>query len=258
MEMVILIIAWISSAVLLRKIHNKDKTKKIVERRIVKVMVVSKKILYMGMMILMILMMVVFGVKLSDQHSEKEFVPPTTPQFSSLEEYLTEHRDIDVLTKPEIWRDMSIGSKIQVLEIIVNLERGFFGIPNEIKILFDDLREGISACYGDIQKNIIIDHSSLLNREPYYALRSVLHELFHCYQHRLVEAYDSVDGSLKGLQIYDTIRKYKWELNNYKSPDQDSLAYAKQQVEKDAYGFAQERADKYMELISSFISSIGE
>lgn len=252
---VTLLIVLFSSAVLLRKTHNKNKIRKIVKRRIVKSVTVSKNILCIG---LMILMMVVFGIEMLNQHLVKESVPPTTPQFMSLEEYLTENRDIDVLTKPEIWRDMTIESRKQVLGIIVDLERGFLGIPNEIKILIDDLREGLVACYGDTQQTIILDQFSILNSDPYPPLRMVLHELFHCYQLRLVEVYDTVDGSLKGLQMYDTIRKYKWEFDNYKSHDQDSLAYAMQQIEKDAYSFAQERADKYMELISSHISSTGE
>lgn len=236
-----------SSLVLFRRIRNKQRRTRIVKRRVVKAITDSGTILCAGMLCLML---VVAGNKLQGKSLLKSS-DTETPQAASIEEYLAEYRDIDVLAQPDVWDRLPLGGKLWVLQTVSDLELGFLGVPNKIEVYVDELESGISACYNENEQSITLSYNTL-DRKPSACLRSLLHEVYHCYQHRLVEAYNAAVESLKNLQIYDAARIYKREFATYKGIN-DLEAYAKQQVEIDANAFSKEAAERYLEWINTYL-----
>ena len=199
---------------------------------------------------MLVMMVAMIGNKMINGYLIKESTKPT-PKSMSLEEYLAEYRDIEILAQPEMWNRIPVGGKLWVLQTIVDIERGFLGVPNEIEVYVDDLRDGLKAFYNEDEEIIVLSYDTI-DSAPYDSLQSTLHELYHCYQYRLVEAYESMDSKLKNLQVYNTVRKYQEELEDYKSGFDDLYAYTRQTLEIDAREYAREAADRYLEWIDLY------
>lgn len=81
----------------------------------------------------------------------------------------------------------------------------------------------------------------------------MLHEVYHVYQHQLIDVYNSVDENYKKLNLLYEASIYAEENENYKNGEEDYDAYRKQKLEVMADNYGYKTAIEYIELIEKYL-----
>lgn len=161
-----------------------------------------------------------------------------------------------LLLQEEKWVELTVQEKIDVLQVVANIEVRFLGLPNELVVGVSNLSDDTTARYNDNIYTVSIDLNYLETETAYDVLCSCLHEVYHSYQHRLVEAYNTVDENLKTLQIFRSAEKYNEEFLNYDDGEEDYYSYYTQNCESDAREYAINAANDYYNRIDEYLSEI--
>lgn len=179
-------------------------------------------------------------------------VPPATMENIS-EQTIENHLQELVVLGDGSWPTLDVREKMDVLQTVVNIERHYLGISNEVKVCVLDLEENTLGHYVDATQEITISTNSLINDSPWSLIDTICHEVYHCYQYRLIDVMNSADESCKNLQIFQTVRDYAKEFKNYKHGEDDIEGYLFQECEIDASTYAYFEVDKYYEWIMDYL-----
>lgn len=247
---IILSIAY-SLLVLHRKIHNRKKMNLVLRNRFYKCVTGTFSILAVGMSIIMISIAVqgvcdlsILKTAIKGSHREE------------LEQYTISNNINTVLKLQEYeWTRLATQEKIDVLQVIANIEANYLGLPNKLNVQVSDLEEDTLGCYVDETYTIYIDVEHIENDSSYAILESCCHEAYHSYQHRLVDAYKDADESLQALRLYKNVRFYEKEFADYSDGSEDILTYYFQQCEIDAREYAESAVEDYYLRISEYIET---
>ena len=232
-----------------RKIKNKEKTKRILFRRALRVGIGAQYIFAVGFAVIMILLVyrITFTTTVIDSDVKSEVSESESWTISS---------NIEELSKfyPSTWEQLSVEEKMDLCGLVVNIECYSFGIPYQVSVGAANLREGVLASYShpDHRVRISLEHLAMCPSSE-DVLSSITHECCHAYQHGLVEAYEQLDDDYKGLFLfkYEKIGTYAKEFENYSSGE-DYDEYMSQQCEIDAYKHGERSARFYMERIYEY------
>lgn len=151
----------------------------------------------------------------------------------------------------DTWKTLSVKEKMNVLEEIKEEQRECFGISYELYLCAEPLEEGTLGTYNHIEHKITIDAEHLKSSDSRYVLRTLLHESMHAYQHRCAELYGEIDEEYKNMPLFNDAAKYKQNLDNYVSSDDDSLGYYAQLVEVNARDYAELMTEEYFSYIEA-------
>lgn len=143
------------------------------------------------------------------------------------------------------WEKMSIDEKLDLLQIVTNIELNHLGLDHELKVHATTLGKNTNACYRPKEKSVNVNIKRLEYAKGYEMLTSVAHESFHAYQHRMVETYKTAGAAEKKLLYFRKLEKYDKEMSNYISGKADYEAYYNQSMEIDARAYGKERAAYY-------------
>ena len=231
-----------------RKIKNKEKIKRILFRRVLRVGVGAQYIFGVGFAIIMILLVyrITFTTTIIDSDVKSEVSETESWTISS---------NIEELSKfyPSTWERLNDSEKMDLCGVVVNIECYSLGIPYPVSVGAGNLEDDVLADYyhPDHQVRISLEH--LAFSAPEEVFRSITHECYHAYQHGLVEAYEQMDDDYKDLFLfrYENIDTYAKEFENYSSDDYDE--YMSQQCEIDAYDHGDRAARYYMERVYEYL-----
>lgn len=183
-------------------------------------------------------------------------VPATTIERSATQT-ISNNIDTVLLLQEDEWEKLSTQEKPDTLQTVANIEAHYLGIPNELNVGIANLKGDTLACYNDNTHTISIDLEHLENDSVYDVLESCFHEAYHSYQHRLVDAYNSADESIKGLRIYKTDALYVEEFENYvDGEDCDFCTYYDQRCESDARDYAEYALFDYYNRIDEYLNEM--
>jgi len=179
------------------------------------------------------------------------FNPSVAPAASAAEnhtiaEHLEELRKLD----EDTWETLDPAERLDLVQTIANIEDTYLGLPHELIVTAGDLPESIVGQYDDHTHTITLDTDYLQTRLAHEVLDTVCHEAYHAYQHRLCDAYDSLDSDFKGLLLFYRTEKYTADFEHYYSGD-DFDAYYFQQVEIDARNYAADAVKDYYAKIEA-------
>lgn len=154
-----------------------------------------------------------------------------------------------LLLDEDIWGNLSIDEKLDVLQTVANIEQRYLGLPHELNVGTSNLKEGLGGYYNDQSHEIIISLDCLVNDSSYEMTNTIAHEAFHALQHRMVDAYDEASDDLKDLYFYKNASVYKKEFAEYEDGFSDFETYHSQECEEDARIYAEKAADDYFSRI---------
>lgn len=156
--------------------------------------------------------------------------------------------------KEKKWRKLSVNNKMDIAQIIVNIEGEYLGLSNPIIIGGDNLSMNKLAEYNYRTKKIMIDINHLQYAESSDVLNSLLHECYHSCQDEYVAIYDDTKKKYKDNYILKEAKQYKKELNNYKKASGDDAKsfdnYYSQMIEHDARRYAELRSEDYLPTLN--------
>ena len=85
-------------------------------------------------------------------------------------------------------------------------------------------------------------------------LDTLLHEVYHCYEHRLVEVYTAVNPELQRLRLFRDAADYADEMAQLVDPEEDYSAYAAQAKETDSRIYAATGVQEYYDRIAAYMA----
>ena len=155
---------------------------------------------------------------------------------------LESHKEDLALLAEDRWESLSLQQKLGVMQVIINVESSYLGIPIELSASCMNLDENVLSAYASSRQTVLFDSNTLSNGSSYESLNCALHEVRHAYQHTLVDVYNEVDPAYQNLLVFRGVGEVAEEFQNY----QDSgLEYYTQVSEQDARLYAQEAAEFY-------------
>lgn len=151
-----------------------------------------------------------------------------------------------VLQNEESWSALDADSRVEVLQVLVDAERAELGILRPVTLRAEPL-DGSLGLYEDDKSLIRIDLEHLMTSPAKNVARTICHESYHCYEHRLMEVFAEAESQSRSLLIFRSAANYHSELadDHYISPKEDPEGYAAQICENDAYNYASAEVEKY-------------
>lgn len=177
-------------------------------------------------------------------------VRPVTPsQRSSLSVLMEENIDTLLKFHPEQWEQLSTREKLDALQTLANMEACYLGLPHELNVRARSTAEDTAGHYEDGTHRITLSLSDLEDAPPEEVMDSLCHEVYHSYQHRLVDLYRSLPGENRELRIFAAAEAYMEEFADYVSGEENYENYYTQRCEQDARDYAEESVQLYFEVI---------
>ena len=249
---VAVIIALVYSILILcRKIRCKSRFKRILLLRAMRAVQASKEFICLSLAIIMIVIgvNVVFGTSL--------VTPSISPaERSRIDEWtIANNMSSLVLLQEDKWATLSLEEKLDVLQVVANIEQRYLGLSNELTVGADNLSEGLTGSYSDSEHRIIVSLDSLMNDSAYELTDTIAHEAYHAYQHRMVEAYDEASEEFKTLLLFYDATLYKEEFAHYIDGSKDAHDYYSQKCETSARRYAKTAVDDYYSKINKYIAN---
>ena len=177
--------------------------------------------------------------------------PKTAPTNNSVySEKYTIKNNTETLSnlKQEKWEELTIQEKLEVLQVVCNIERNYLGVANTITVKSAVLEDNVLGEYLDEKYTILIDLDHLNTASARSVLNTITHECYHCYQFRLIDLYDNSNEIDRNLAMFNHVEEYKEEFINYNSDG--GYEYYNQSVEVDAREYAQAAVvDYYSKLM---------
>lgn len=231
-----------------RKIPQPERKKQIIKRRLYRCWWVSCELLTGGVALLLagLLINLVLGVNLFLPRVRA--VVGTSP--AGTEQTLSEHAMELQSLQEETWAALTLQQKLDVLQMVANIEAQELGLPQEVRVGGSVLEEDVLAQYADRTHTVKISLDHLETAGPLDVLDSVLHECYHAYQHRLVDLYEAEkDPAMLQLKVFRSVAQYAYEFTHYEG--EDDRAYYEQACETDARRYARQRTYDYLECMDS-------
>ncbi|MPM07776.1 hypothetical protein SDC9_54084 [bioreactor metagenome] len=231
--------------VMCRKIENRGRCGAVLMRRL-RHGVLGGRTLFA---ICLTLLFVPIGLKLALGYDL--FYPAVAPAASAAENHtIAGHLEELQRLEEDTWETLDSTERLDLLQTVANIEDTYLGLPHELNVTAGDLPQSIVGQYDDRTHTITLDADYLETRLAHEVLDTVCHEAYHAYQHRLCDAYDSLDNDFKGLLLFYRTEKYTVDFENYNS-GYDFDAYYSQQVEIDARNYAADAVEDYYAKIKA-------
>ncbi len=234
-----------SILIMSQKIKNRKEIGRTLCGRIVRIVSATQKFMGMGFTFIMLVsgINILFGSSIMKSKVNPETRASTNGQLSS------NKMETLILLQEDSWSMLTIQERLDVLQTVANIERKYFGLPNELNIGAANLNEGIMGYYSDKTHEIILSMDSLLYDSPWILLDTVCHEAYHSYQYRMVDAWQGADECNKNLKLFSNANSYASEFNNYIEGDENFCDYYSQDCESDARKYAEDSvADYYLKI----------
>lgn len=162
---------------------------------------------------------------------------------------LESHKDDLELLVPDRWVSLTLQEKLGVMQVIINIESSYLGIPVELSASCMNLEENVLSSYMSTRETVIFSLNSLAKDSSAELLDSALHEVRHAYQYALMDVYIETDPAYRNLLLFQNLPELIDEFSNY----QDSgLEYYSQISEQDARLYAQQTADLYAQALADW------
>lgn len=175
---------------------------------------------------------------------------------NGIESKVTIADNIDTVAnlREEVWEGLTLQERIDTLQVVTNIESSYLGLSHELNVGAEPMEESTIAFYTDRNHQIRINIDYLESFSAKEILDAICHEAYHAYQHRLCDAWDSIDEEYRELIAFENVSSYKDNFANYKDTDDDFLAYYLLECEQAARQYAEESVEDYYYKIDYYLS----
>ena len=154
------------------------------------------------------------------------------------------------------WEELSAQEKLDVLQVVANVERNGLGIYHDIMVQSGIMqRDSIVGEYDPVNHVITINIDHLQRDTAQETLDTVLHECYHAYQWCLAHLFADSDEQYRNLYLFADARQYVNEFENYHDggdTHKEYEAYYYQSVELNARTYAANAVEGYFSLIELY------
>lgn len=154
---------------------------------------------------------------------------------------------------PSRWQKLDTQRKIDVLQTVCNVEAHYLGLDDTVAVQGDNLSSYTLRVYSDALKLIQINLDYIENDPVDEVLSTLLHEIHHSYEHRLADAYNSVNPEYRNFPIFRDAAHYSYETSNYINPREDYFGYMSQRLEMDSETYAEYGVAEYYRRIYNWL-----
>ena len=154
------------------------------------------------------------------------------------------------LLREEVWVDLTLAERMNVLEWIAAVEGDALGLPFAVQVTEGELEDRVQGTYRNQERQITLSRKLVRNGSALEVLDTLAHELYHAYQYCVVELYQK-NEAYQDMLLFSAANAevYCREFENYQSGTEGGFSeYFNQQVEIDARAFAREICEKYGEI----------
>lgn len=146
------------------------------------------------------------------------------------------------------WTDLSSDERASLLYEVGVRDEQYLGIDNFVSITMstEKMYPYTMAYYEDNNRIIRINVEHIQNDDARENVETILHEVFHAYQHYVVSTLDFSSDVVQNSYYFADAREWKRNMDNYISGELDFDAYEAQRLEADAREYAAERAGIYL------------
>lgn len=175
--------------------------------------------------------------------------------------YKTVYTDADALEahieelqslKPENYATLTVDEKIQLLQVVADIEGRYLGLDTRITVGCSELKEDVLGYYKDSTKEIQID-TEYLDSEPREVISLLCHEMYHAAQHEYARIYDKLSQDEKKSYFLTEAAEYAEELKHYKNGEEGGVheyfAYYTQTLEREARAYGLVSAEQIFDRI---------
>ena len=237
------------------RINNKDRKRFVIRSRVVRILNVSSLLLGLTMFVLSIPIAYnrIFHGGFVVADVKQTSIAGFDTNYTENELGLTYNiESISKIRSVESWEPLTTVQKLSVLQDVCNCESNYWGIDFKVTIVMDDLQEHTLGSYCDAERRITIDKQHLENDAPDEILDTVLHEMYHAWEHSLVRLYLDASESQRKMRVFQHCDEYIREMVNYQDGGKDYesfMAYYCQYLEKDSRIYASEAVKEYYDEI---------
>lgn len=240
--------AFFAMVTMRRRIRSK-KTWLVIAKRIKLIIVQMQHLFAIGLFATMLLLGV--GAFFGSSLMQPEVIATTYTEAE--EQTINNNIESVLMLQEELWVDLSVPERLNILQTVANIERRYLGIPHELNVGVANLGEYTLGYYDDRKHQVIVSLDSLMNDPADEVLNTVCHESYHAYQHCIVSVLENADEELKNLRLFRDARNYAEEFCDYKSDDNGFYDYYYQECEMDAREYAEEAVLDYYKRIEEYL-----
>lgn len=170
---------------------------------------------------------------------------------------MTANMETLVKLKEDVFCELNTEEKLEICKVVCQVEARYLGIETQINVSSAQMDEKVLGCYSHESHTVYINNKHLENGSSYAIVTTCLHEMYHSYQHRLVESYYQVDPQSRNLLMYREIADYIEEMKDYKTglgeSKEDFYDYYTQDMEVMARAYSEDGVKEYFERIEKYL-----
>ena len=237
--------------VMCRPIGDWSRKSRIIGKRIYRAMAGSKAIFGLGLgsiCVILGLSVILQGYLIA---------PTVSPaKYSELMDWSVTNRIEDlVCLTDEDFAELDVEKKLDIAQIVANIEVARLGIPHELNVVASKPAEKkitVLGYYNEAQHLIVINDEYLLRCNAKNLLDTVCHECYHAFQYRMLEEFRfEENGEPAQLNFVSDI--YSIEFEHYVSDDK--LGYYTQPCEISASEYAQLETTRILSEIEEYTTA---
>ena len=184
---------------------------------------------------------------------------PAVKPAAAVEENKAEtvEKNIPLISKIDesIWKNLSLEDRLDVMQTLANVEKVQLGISHEVNVRADSLGLGTYGTYDFNKHEVTINTQVLMDDDSTEAVKTLCHELRHAFQHDVTDAYLSLDEEYQQLAVFDDVRKYYENLDDYQNASRDGFEeYENQTVEADSREYSEKRTAFYFQTVDKYLT----
>lgn len=151
--------------------------------------------------------------------------------------------DDALITKltPSVWKTLSLNEKLRTLQQVANIECENLGLSKKPAVGIHR-EEEFRGYYSNRKEEVRIQADLLWADSTLRLIKTVAHEVYHCYEYELCETYNRWDEEKKSLWK-ERVEQYQYEFDHYVSSPESFEEYYYQSVEVDARNYSDERVE---------------
>ena len=168
---------------------------------------------------------------------------------SELSYSLSEASDELSCLRDEQWDKLPLQRKVDLLQLVTQIEVNYLGLPDQLQVCGQKLQPHLAGGYDHDDRTVYISRDSLLYDRPEDCVDTILHEVYHSYQHYLCAVYETLDEKYRSMYFLRDAACYLCEFEQYHSGSDDFFEYYYQLCEIDARAYAESRLSTYNDQV---------
>ncbi len=208
---------------------------------------------------LSVLLIYISGLYAFDSPSIIPAVKPTAAVEENKAEAVEKNMSVISKIDESIWKNLSLEDRLDTMQTLANVEKAHLGISHEINVRADSLGLGTCGFYDYSKHEITINTQVLMEDDSTEAVDTLCHEVRHAFQHDSADAFLSLDKEYQQLVIFDDMRAFYENFEDYQSVFRDGFEeYENQTVEADSRKYGEERTAFYFWAVDKYFADAAQ